>query len=35
MTDEQHQPRRGLRLAIIFGVVAATLELAVILYFMR
>jgi hypothetical protein len=35
MTDESKQTRRDIRRAIIFGVVAATLEMAVLLYFFR
>ena len=33
--EDQEQTRRDLRAAIIFGVVAATLELGAILYFFR
>ncbi len=33
--EDQQQTRRDLRAAIIFGVVAATLELGAILYFFR
>jgi hypothetical protein len=35
MKEDQQQTRRDVRAAIIFGVVAATLELAAILYFFR
>jgi hypothetical protein len=35
MNDEQRQERRDLRAAIIFGVVAASLELALLVYFFR
>ena len=31
--EDQRQTRRDLRAAIIFGVVAATIELAALLYF--
>ena len=33
--EDQHQTRRDIRAAVIFGVVAATIELAVLLYFFR
>ena len=33
--EDQHQTRRDLRAALIFGVVAATIELALLLYFFR
>jgi len=33
--DEQRRTARDLRVAIIFGIVAATLELGVLLYFFR
>jgi hypothetical protein len=32
--EDQAQTRRDIRAAIIFGVVAATLEMAVLLYFL-
>jgi hypothetical protein len=35
MTDESKQTRRDIRTALIFGVVAATLEMAALLYFFR
>jgi hypothetical protein len=35
MSEDQKQTTRDLRVALIFGIVAATLELAVIVYFMR
>jgi hypothetical protein len=35
MKEDQQQTRRDLRAAIIFGIVAATLELGAILYFFR
>jgi hypothetical protein len=35
MEEDQHQTRRDLRRAIIFGIVAATLELGALLYFFR
>jgi hypothetical protein len=35
MSEDQKRTIRHLRAAIIFGVVLATLEFAVILYFMR
>lgn len=35
MKEDQHQTRRDLRRAIIFGIVAATLELGALLYFFR
>ena len=35
MKEDPHQTRRDIRGAIIFGIVAATLELALVLYFMR
>ena len=35
MTEDQRQTARDLRGAIIFGVVAATLEIAALLYFFR
>ena len=36
VTDEDHgQTRRDLRVAIIFGVVAASLELGILIYFFR
>ncbi len=36
MTDENYrQTRRDLRAAIIFGIVAASLELGALLYFFR
>ena len=33
--EDQRQTRRDIRAAVIFGVVAATIELAVLLYFFR
>jgi hypothetical protein len=33
--EEQRRPRRHLPAALIFGVVAATLEMAALLYFFR
>jgi hypothetical protein len=33
--EDQQQTRRDIRAAVIFGVVAATIELAVLLYFVR
>jgi hypothetical protein len=33
MKEDQDQTRRDIRAAIIFGVVAATIEMAVLLYF--
>ena len=33
--EDQQQTRRDIRAAVIFGVVAATIELAVLLYFFR
>lgn len=36
VTEEDHrQTRRDLRVAIIFGIVAASLELGVLIYFFR
>lgn len=35
MSEDQKRTTRDLRVALIFGIVAATLELAVIVYFMR
>ena len=36
VTDEDHQQtRRDLRVAIIFGIVAASVELGVLIYFFR
>ena len=35
MTDDQRQARRDIRTAIIFGIVAATLEFGALLYFFR
>jgi hypothetical protein len=35
MTDERHQERRDIRAAVIFGVVAASLEIGLLLYFFR
>jgi hypothetical protein len=32
--EDQAQTRRDIRAAVIFGVVAATLEMAVLLYFL-
>ena len=33
--EDQHRTRRDLRAALIFGVVAATIELGLLLYFFR
>jgi hypothetical protein len=33
--EDQKQTRRDIRAALIFGIVAATLELAALLYFFR
>ena len=33
--EEERQTRRDLRAALVFGIVAATIEIGVILYFMR
>lgn len=35
MREDPNRTRKDIRNAIIFGVVAATLELAALLYFMR
>lgn len=35
MREDPNRTRKDIRAAIIFGVVAATLELAALLYFMR
>lgn len=35
MREDPNQTRRDIRAAIIFGVIAATLELAALLYFLR
>jgi hypothetical protein len=35
MSDDGRQERRDIRTAIIFGVVAATVEIALIVYFFR
>ena len=35
MTEDDRRTRRDIRTAIIFGVVAATIELGVLLYFFR
>lgn len=35
MREDQDRTRKDIRAAIIFGVIAATLELAALLYFMR
>lgn len=35
MTDNQPQERRDLRRALIFGVVAATIEMGFLLWFFR
>lgn len=35
MTEDRQRTRRDIRAAIIFGVVAAAVELAVLVYFMR
>ena len=33
--EDERQTRRDVREALVFGIVAATIELGVILYFMR
>ena len=33
--EDERQTRRDVRAALVFGIVAATIELGVILYFMR
>jgi len=33
--EDQKQTRRDLRAALVFGIVAATIELGIILYFFR
>ena len=35
MREDPDRTRRDIRAAIVFGVIAATLELAALLYFMR
>ena len=35
MREDQNRTRKDIRAAIIFGVIAATLELGALLYFMR
>lgn len=35
LKEDQRQTRRDLRAALVFGIVAATIELGIILYFMR
>lgn len=35
LREDERQTRRDLRAALIFGVVAATVELAALLYFFR
>lgn len=35
MSDEQRRTTRDLRAAVIFGIIAATLEFAALLYFFR
>lgn len=35
MTDEQRRTARDIRFAIGFGIVAATIEIGVLLYFFR
>jgi hypothetical protein len=35
LKEDQRQTRRDVRAAVIFGVVAATIELTVLLYFFR
>ena len=35
LKEDGRQTRRDLRAALVFGIVAATIELGVILYFMR
>ena len=35
LKEDERQTRRDVRAALVFGIVAATIELGVILYFMR
>lgn len=35
MTEDQNQTRRDIRAAVIFGILAATIEMGVLLYFFR
>jgi hypothetical protein len=35
LKEDQQRTRRDIRAAIVFGIVAATLELGALLYFMR
>jgi hypothetical protein len=35
MPTDEHRPRRRIPAAVIFGIIAATIEMAVILYFLR
>jgi hypothetical protein len=35
MQEDQNQTRRDIRAAIIFGVIAATIEMGALLYFFR
>ena len=35
VTEDHERTRKDIRLALIFGIVAATLEMAAVLYFMR
>jgi hypothetical protein len=35
MTDDRRQERRDIRAAVIFGVVAASVEIGLLLYFFR
>ena len=35
MTEEHDRTRKDIRAAVIFGIVAATLEMGVLLYFFR
>lgn len=35
MTDEERRTARDIKTAIVFGIVAATIEIGVLLYFFR
>jgi hypothetical protein len=35
MTEDHEQTRKDIRAAVIFGIIAATIELGVLLYFFR
>ena len=35
MSDDHNRTRRDIRAAVIFGIIAATLEMGVLLYFFR